>query len=94
MLWTRFTNQAYFVLASILDLVDQQVLAIQDDQLIIKDQDKFGRLPNYLSGFKSRIMAEITKGNKLTDTLDLITSWDIANEIYEGVGVELLRGRL
>lgn len=94
MLRTRFTNQAYFVLASILDLIDQQVLAIQDDQLIIKDRDKFGRLPNYLSGFKARIMAEITKGNKLTDTLDLITSWDIANELYDGVGVELLRDQL
>lgn len=94
MLRTRFTNQAYFVLASVLDLVDQQILNIGNDQLTIQNQPMFDRLPKYLDGLNSRIRDEIQKGNKLSDALDLITSWDIANEIYDGVGGELLQAEL
>ena len=94
MLRTRFTNQAYFVFAALLDLIDQQIIDISAGQFVIKDQQKFDQLPAYLDGLKTRIEEEIQKGSSLTDALDLITSWDIANEIYDGVGAELLQAKL
>lgn len=47
MLRTRFTSQSYFVLAALLDLADQDILTI-DDNLDVKDGEKFAQLPSYL----------------------------------------------
>lgn len=93
MLRTRFTAQAYFVLGALLDLMDQGVLTI-DNSIEVKDQSKFDNLPTYLDGLKNRILEEIKKKGSLVQSLDLITSWDIANEIYDGVGAELLNDKL
>lgn len=89
MLRTRFTAQAYFVLAALYDLVDQGVLVI-GDAIPIKDEQKFAELPDYLGVFKSELTDEIKQGYDLQKQLEIITSWDVANQIYDGVGAELL----
>lgn len=93
MLRTRFTAQAYFVFGALLDLMDKNVLEI-DKSIRIADQGKFDGLPTYLDGLKKRISDGIEKGEDLVHALDIITSWDIANEIYDGVGLELLSDKL
>lgn len=93
MLRTRFTSQSYFVLAALLDLADQDILTI-DDNLDVKDGEKFAQLPSYLSVFKSELSDEINQGRELKDRLSVITSWDIANQLYDGLGSELLAADL
>ncbi|KRM47446.1 hypothetical protein FC51_GL001150 [Lentilactobacillus parabuchneri DSM 5707 = NBRC 107865] len=93
MLRTRFTSQSYFVLAALLDLADQDILTI-DDNLDVKDGEKFARLPSYLSVFKSELSDEINQNRELKDRLSVITSWDIANQLYDGLGSELLAADL
>jgi hypothetical protein len=93
MLRTRFTAQAYFVFGALLDLMDQDILEI-DDSIEIADQSKFDGLPPYLDGLKQRITESIDKDDDLVHSLDMITSWDIANEIYDGVGEKLLAEKL
>lgn len=89
MLRTRFTAQAYFVLAALFDLINPGVLKI-GGAIEIVDNAKYADLPQYLDSLKKRINAEIKKGAQTKDALDLITSWDIANDIYDGIGSELL----
>lgn len=93
MLRTRFTAQAYFVFGALLDLMDQDYLEI-DDSIKIVDQSTFDGLPPYLDGLKQRITDAIDKNDDLVHSLDMITSWDIANEIYDGVGKMLLDEKL
>ncbi|GAA2971442.1 hypothetical protein [Lentilactobacillus parakefiri] len=88
MLRTRFTAQAYFVLAALFDLVDQGVLEI-GDVISIKDDQKFAELPDYLNIFKSELTDEIQQGHDMPTQLAIITSWDIANQIYDGLGTGL-----
>lgn len=89
MLRTRFTAQAYFVLAALFNLVDQGILGI-GDAISVKDEQKFAELPDYFGVFKSELIDEIKQGHDLQKQLEIITSWDIANQIYDGVGAELL----
>ncbi|GHP13963.1 hypothetical protein YK48G_13880 [Lentilactobacillus fungorum] len=94
MLRTRFTNQAYFVLAALLDLIDQRILSIRNNQLAIENEEKLTHLPAYLNGLKAKITAAVKQKQPLETALDFITSWDIANEIYDGIGSELLESGL
>ncbi|MDN6809713.1 hypothetical protein [Lentilactobacillus parabuchneri] len=47
-----------------------------------------------LSVFKSELSDEINQGRELKDRLSVITSWDIANQLYDGLGSELLAADL
>lgn len=90
MLRTRFTNQAYFVLAAILDLIDQNILELSDQQLIVRDSGRLAALPDTVADLKRELTKQAQPGNSLETTLSLITSWDIANSTYDAVGAELL----
>lgn len=93
MLRTRFTAQAYFVLAALFDLVDQRILDI-GETISIQDDQEFAKLPDYLSVFKSELTDEIKEGHDLQTQLAIITSWDIANQLYDGLGAGLLADQL
>lgn len=90
MLRTRFTNQAYFVLAAILDLIDQNILELSNQQLVVRDPVRLAALPDTLADLKRELTKKAQPGNSLETTLSLITSWDIANSTYDAVGAELL----
>lgn len=87
MLRTRFTSQSYFVLAAFLDLVAQKVIRMSKDRVRI---DETVELPAYLSIFTKELTAALAKDDSLENALKPITSWDIANQIYDGIGHELL----
>ncbi|KRM77807.1 hypothetical protein [Secundilactobacillus collinoides] len=89
MLRTRFTAQAYFVLTMVMDLLDNGVLAQDGGQLTIADETKFDALPAYLSTFQKQFRATLNKTEPLAKQLQFLTSWDIANELYDGIGPEL-----
>lgn len=86
---TRFTTQAYLVLATILDLLDHHVLAVADDQFVIADPVKFKQLPPYLDRLKDRLQHDLQQDPQSANVLKVVTSWNIVNDIYDGIGVEL-----
>lgn len=86
---TRFTTQAYLVLATLLDLVDQQILAVDDGQVRIADAAKFAALPQYLNELKIRLQTDLRQDTRLKTILKIVTSWNIVNDIYDGIGAEL-----
>lgn len=90
MLRTRFTTQAYLVLAAVLDLVDQGILAVDGDQMAIADATRFDQLPQYLNAFKIRLRSDLAQDAHLKTALKLVTSWDIVNALYDGLGAETL----
>ncbi|MTV82306.1 hypothetical protein [Secundilactobacillus folii] len=84
---TRFTSQSYFVLATILDLIDTGTLAVEHDELQMKsDQPSWPYLSNLFKQLGQAVKADA----HLKNALQPITSWDIANQIYDGIGTELL----
>ncbi|MFC6289076.1 hypothetical protein [Levilactobacillus angrenensis] len=87
---TRFTTQAYLVLAAVLDLVDQGVLAVTGDQMTIADPARFDQLPQYLNAFKIRLKSDLAQDAQLKTALKLVTSWDIVNALYDGLGAQTL----
>jgi len=91
MLRTRFTTQAYLVLATILDLRDQGVLTVTAGEMQIADQTKLAALPQYLDELKIRLQNDLQQATQLKSALKLVTSWNIVNEIYDGIGAELER---
>ncbi|MCH5461579.1 hypothetical protein HC026_02940 [Lactobacillus sp. LC28-10] len=90
MLRSRFTSQAYFVLAVYLDLFAAHVLKIASGHVTF---DKTVRLPDYLSIFVSQLTEALSEDDQLKNALKPVTSWDIANQIYDGIGAELLEDR-
>ncbi|TGD20418.1 hypothetical protein [Levilactobacillus suantsaiihabitans] len=90
MLRTRFTTQAYLVLAAVLDLVDQGILAANAGQMTIADATRFDQLPQYLNAFKIRLTGDLAQDSQLKTALKLVTSWDIVNALYDGIGAETL----
>lgn len=91
MLRTRFTTQAYLVLATLLDLRDQDVLTVTAGEMKIADQAKLAALPQYLDELKSRLQNDLQQDVQLKSILKVVTSWNIVNEIYDGIGGELER---
>lgn len=91
LLRTRFTTQAYFVLAAILDLITQGGLGVENQRLIVRDTERLAVLPDTLSGLKRELIKRTQPESSLETALSLITSWDIANSTYDAVGTELLR---
>lgn len=87
MLRTRFTSQAYFVLAVYLDLLAADVLKIDSGRVTL---DHTVQLPDYLSIFVSQLTEALAEDDQLRNALKPVTSWDIANQIYDGIGAELL----
>ncbi|MFC6261795.1 hypothetical protein [Levilactobacillus fujinensis] len=87
---TRFTAQAYFVLGALLDLIDQRVLVVTGANLAIADDAQWENLPSYLAAFKMRLRNDLMQTPQLKSILKLVTSWDIANTIYDGIGAETL----
>lgn len=86
---TRFTTQAYLVLATVLDLIDQRVLAVAEGQLRIADTVKFDALPQYLNELKVRLQTDLRQDTRVKTSLKVVTSWNIVNDIYDGIGAEL-----
>ena len=86
---TRFTTQAYLVLATVLDLIDQHVLAVAEGQLRIADTVKFDALPQYLNELKVRLQTDLRQDTRVKTSLKVVTSWNIVNDIYDGIGAEL-----
>ncbi|ANZ60122.1 hypothetical protein AYR62_01590 [Secundilactobacillus paracollinoides] len=91
---TRFTSQAYFVLAMVMDLLDQGVLVQDGGQLTIADEAKFDALPAFLANFQKQFRDTLTKTEPLAKQLQFLTSWDIANDLYDGIGPELLQQKV
>lgn len=89
LLRTRFTNQAYFVLAAIFDLITQGVLGVENQRLVVRDAARLAGLPDSLGDLK-RDIQKTQPDNALETSLSLITSWDVANSTYDAVGAELL----
>ncbi|MFD1454557.1 hypothetical protein ACFQ44_02530 [Levilactobacillus lanxiensis] len=87
---TRFTTQAYFVLATLLDLLDQEILQVEGDRLIVADEARLDQQPAYLNSFRIRLTSDIAQDDRLKTVLKLVTSWDIVNAIYDGIGAETL----
>lgn len=87
MLRTRFTSQSYFVLAVFLDLVAEHTIRITDDQV---EFDETVNLPDYLSIFVKQLREALTQDQHLESALKPLTSWDIANQLYDGIGNDLL----
>lgn len=86
---TRFTTQAYLVLATVLDLLDYHVLAVVDAQFVIADPVKFKQLPSYLDRLKDRLQHDLQHDPQSANMLKVVTSWNIVNDIYDGIGIEL-----
>jgi len=87
---TRFTTQAYFVLATLLDLLDQEILQVTGDRLSVADEAHLDQQPAYLNSFRIRLTSDIAQDDRLKTVLKLVTSWDIVNAIYDGIGAETL----
>lgn len=87
---TRFTTQAYLVLATLLDLLDQGIIQITGDRLVVPDKERLELLPAYLNALHIRLIADFAQDNHLKTALKLVTSWDIVNAIYDGIGTETL----
>lgn len=86
---TRFTTQAYLVLATLLDLIDQHVLTAADGQMWVADAAKFDALPQYLNELKVRLQTDLRQDTRVKTLLKVVTSWNIVNAIYDGIGAEL-----
>lgn len=86
---TRFTTQAYLVLATLLDLIDQHVLTAADGQMWVADAVKFDALPQYLNELKVRLQTDLRQDTRVKTLLKVVTSWNIVNAIYDGIGAEL-----
>ncbi|WP_204121198.1 MULTISPECIES: hypothetical protein [Levilactobacillus] len=87
---TRFTTQAYLVLATLLDLLDQEILQVEGDRLIVVDEAHLDQQPAYLNSFRIRLTSDLAQDDRLKTALKLVTSWDIVNAIYDGIGAETL----
>lgn len=87
---TRFTTQAYFVLATLLDLLDQEILQVEGDRLIVTDEAHLDQQPAYLNSLRIRLTSDLAQDDRLKTALKLVTSWDIVNAIYDGIGAETL----
>lgn len=87
MLRTRFTSQAYFVVAVFLDLATNHVISLKDDRVTFNQSVQF---PDYLSVFVKELTEALSQDDHLENALKPVTSWDIANQVYDGVGVKLL----
>jgi len=87
---TRFPTQANFVLATLLDLLDQEILQVAGDRLLVADEARLDQQPAYLNSFRIRLTSDIAQDDRLKTVLKLVTSWDIVNAIYDGIGAETL----
>lgn len=87
MLRTRFTSQSYFVLAVFLDLMAQHVIQVKADKVTFDDSVQ---LPDYLTTFVKELTAALAEDDHLNNALKPLTSWDIANQVYDGIGAKLL----
>ncbi|WP_367296145.1 hypothetical protein [Levilactobacillus yonginensis] len=88
---TRFTTQAYFVLAMVLDLVAQGVLAISHERLVVADTKKLVAQPTYVTILRERLQANASQDESLEADLKFVTSWNVANALYDGIGSDLLK---
>lgn len=88
---TRFTTQAYFVLAVVLDLVAQGVLAISHERLMVVDSQKLAAQPIYVTELRERLQASTSQDESLEADLKFVTSWNVVNALYDGIGGGLLK---
>lgn len=90
MLRTRFTTQAYLVLATFLDLRDQHLLTLTPQQVTIPDPDRLqAALPASLQELVTRLRTAVTASSATADVFKLLVSWNLANAIYDTVGPQL-----
>lgn len=91
MLRTRFTTQSYFVLAAIFDLLIAGQVKINGGQA---EAQADASLPDYLSTLMDTLQDNLHQDPSVSSALKLITSWEIANELYDGIGQSLKTANL
>ncbi|KJW13971.1 hypothetical protein [Levilactobacillus spicheri] len=90
MLRTRFTTQAYLVLATFLDLRAQHLLTVTEQRLAVPNSDRLqAALPAKLQLLATRLQDQLKTGDSTEAGFKLLVSWDLANAIYDTVGPEL-----
>lgn len=82
---TRFTTQAYFVFSAVLDLIRQGGLRIVDGRLALADSKVLTAQPKFLTPLCDRLVTDLPKAETPEDSLRLVTSWTIANVLYDGI---------
>lgn len=91
MLRTRFTAQAYLVLATFLDLRDQHLLTVTDQRVAIPNEARLrAALPANLQVLVDRLTQELASGTATDQVFHLLVSWDLANAIYDSIGPDLV----
>ncbi|WP_261809873.1 hypothetical protein [Levilactobacillus humaensis] len=86
---TRFTTQAYFVFGAVLDLIRQGGLQIADGRLALGKATVLTTQPEFLKSLCDRLLTDLPKAETPEDSLKLVTSWTIANDLYDGIMAQL-----
>lgn len=87
---TRFTAQAYLVLAAFLDLRDQRLLMINEQHVAVPSEPRLeAALPASLQMIAQRLQAARAQSDQTEDVFKLLVSWKLANAIYDTIGPEL-----
>ncbi|KRO04781.1 hypothetical protein IV54_GL000806 [Levilactobacillus paucivorans] len=86
---TRFTTQAYFVFGAVLDLLQQGGLRIVDGRLALAESEILTTQPQFLKPLCDRLLTDLPKAETAEDSLKLVTSWTIANALYDGIMAKL-----
>lgn len=92
MLRTRFTTQAYLVLAAFLDLRAARLITLDAQRVTISDEQQLrADLPASLQLFATDLGDALKQGADTKAVFKLLTSWNLANAVYDTVGSELER---
>ncbi|WP_125547482.1 hypothetical protein [Levilactobacillus lindianensis] len=90
---TRFTTQAYFVFGAVLDLLQRGGLQIAGGRLALGDPTVLTTQPEFLKPLCDRLQADLPEAKTPEESLKFVTSWTIANALYEGVMAQLKKQR-
>ena len=84
---TRFTTQAYLVLATFLDLNEQGLITLDAHQVTVPSESRLeAALPPSLQMIAQRLQAALNQSIQTAEVLKLLVSWNLANAIYDTVG--------
>ncbi|SMS15043.1 hypothetical protein [Levilactobacillus zymae] len=92
---TRFTTQAYLVLATFLDLRQQKLITIDQQHVTVPNQARLAAaLPASLQMIAQRLQAALNQSDQTEDVFKLLVSWNLANAVYDTIGPQLERRQL
>lgn len=87
---TRFTTQAYLVLAAFLDLREAQLITLDSDRVTIPSVPRLeAALPDSLQSISQRLQAALNQSPATVDVFKLLVSWNLANALYDTIGPQL-----